>query len=1317
MERKEGYEDDDASRGSGSDSEDFSDEDVVAGPPAPVTPVKAVEAAPVPVSARSAPLLPRVSEGASDGSDDDRDDGSSEGKDDEDGSSVDGSDSDDEEPTAVGANSSATARPAGAAQATPATAGLVTPQRSARPTSVTTGAAAPVAEASAPAPVADARLSAAAPPASPAASSARTAAPAADPLGLLAQLDAELAAWKARPLPAAPPLPPRLRAKLGPAVYRAGGGVSLASLPASASAATLAVPSRVGFPVLEDGVASTEGEASASGSSTSLVPVSPTASTMASPSSPTSRAGDGTGTTDPLLAKLDAQVATSGIKVGFLDAAEHKQLYAARTAAEAKRAAAVAKLEAAAKVRALAFWRETKDSVALALTSVLQQSSVARGALSSIRRQVAAAIEAAVKAQSAAVSWRYGRLVPAPLLAPSAASATGARAAAGAWKPSVAAAAAATSAPTTAAAIEWDALPQPLELRLGLIRGVKSKLPPGRYVLLATLYDRLGGKPLRWTRTALGSGAAAGAGAGGKGPGAFTPRPAATTPVRHRGRHFDTDLVLDQCIYTTAPSQRDLRPGAALVFELFLLAGRRSPVDAVVGWGALPVCDRDFRLPCGKFRLPCLRGAPDLSLDRWDALEARVASDLDSWLGNLYLEAVPLPRDVPRGFVSSLLSKGGKGGASSGPGNEYQVEVAFTSALLRVRGEVRAPARPVAASKRLLLTGSSAAAAGSSVSAASDAASPVRQRGRNAGAAGALAAAVSAGVEDGDDDDGDGGDEEGWEDGGSGSAASASASAHGEKDDEKGASDDEAEANRWAPGYPGWSPSLGEAFDDATGGPRVVAPGVTKSLLLGDERSGGGGAAGPRGTRVIKDLSAYSYSLFRPAQTPAAAGAGRPSILSPAAAAKAASAAASPAADTSSSSSSAPPSIADAAMSSYIRGAPVPEAVRKLRYLQTELLADFDPRRLGWLSFEFWASLLLALLALWLRIYIHYLGQYTFLRFMRIPVYAFTFLPYSATLKYVPDAVPYEVEIGVVTLGPASVLIVMAVMAIGAWAYQAATRTGVSEALSRFIAIFGMLSIIHPALIAIVDVAAGRYDCTQRVPACLISLAAEACTCSEGDAWKLGRRFAVEDGSPLVGIVLTICIYLVAAIAGAFLTYAFTLNTHLNGRLRDVYRRLHASEADFFVPRDDELSANELRDVLARAKRWKGPDGASRHVAIIDVTVAKADGGGGTTAVSHVVVYSLHPPAGDLPLAAAAAVVGGGSARRVGSSAGLGSGSSGPLRTDPLSSPGTKVLYRHFVRHADGTIVEVFGSPSVGENEASLGILGLQLDLQGGAAM
>lgn len=41
--------------------------------------------------------------------------------------------------------------------------------------------------------------------------------------------------------------------------------------------------------------------------------------------------------------------------------------------------------------------------------------------------------------------------------------------------------------------------PQPVQLHIEMLRSVKEKLPRGEYVLLVSLYDRLGGHPVRWS--------------------------------------------------------------------------------------------------------------------------------------------------------------------------------------------------------------------------------------------------------------------------------------------------------------------------------------------------------------------------------------------------------------------------------------------------------------------------------------------------------------------------------------------------------------------------------------------------------------------------------------------------------------------------------------------------------------------------------------------------------------------------------------------------------------------------------------------------
>lgn len=116
--------------------------------------------------------------------------------------------------------------------------------------------------------------------------------------------------------------------------------------------------------------------------------------------------------------------------------------------------------------------------------------------------------------------------------------------------------------------------------------------------------------------------------------------------MRHRGRFFDTELTLAQAVFAVCPPRAELRPGHTLVFELFLLGGRTTPLDRVVGWTALPACDADFRVVSGRFRLPLLRGEVDPAVTQFRAIEAAMARDVDAWLCNLYCEVALLPREV-----------------------------------------------------------------------------------------------------------------------------------------------------------------------------------------------------------------------------------------------------------------------------------------------------------------------------------------------------------------------------------------------------------------------------------------------------------------------------------------------------------------------------------------------------------------------------------------------------------------------------------------------------------------------------------------------
>ncbi|XP_072880363.1 uncharacterized protein [Hemitrygon akajei] len=121
--------------------------------------------------------------------------------------------------------------------------------------------------------------------------------------------------------------------------------------------------------------------------------------------------------------------------------------------------------------------------------------------------------------------------------------------------------------------VEWSGTPQPVQIRLKCLRGVKDKLPKGRYILRVCLHSRLGGSPLHWSNSKDRHWAQA------------------TLPVHHDGNFYDVELSFNQSIAMVLPSVNNTKPGMTLIFDLFLLHGISSSVDRAVAWGAFPICN------------------------------------------------------------------------------------------------------------------------------------------------------------------------------------------------------------------------------------------------------------------------------------------------------------------------------------------------------------------------------------------------------------------------------------------------------------------------------------------------------------------------------------------------------------------------------------------------------------------------------------------------------------------------------------------------------------------------------------------------------
>eukprot|EP01059_Diplonema_ambulator_P022886 TRINITY_DN38232_c0_g1_i1.p1 TRINITY_DN38232_c0_g1~~TRINITY_DN38232_c0_g1_i1.p1 ORF type:complete len:1083 (+),score=361.75 TRINITY_DN38232_c0_g1_i1:27-3251(+) len=200
--------------------------------------------------------------------------------------------------------------------------------------------------------------------------------------------------------------------------------------------------------------------------------------------------------------------------------------------------------------------------------------------------------------------------------------------------------------------IDWDSIPQQVEVHITSVRGLKDKVPKGDYVVLVSKYSQLGGVPFKWSL---------------RDPSSAVPPPCplhedlsdpcrntcevckgwagSTIPVRHKSTYDSVDLPVDTSIYTFLPPRQTIKPYSAFLFELVRLPQKPSEMPQIVGWSAFPVINGRFSVIKGKFKAPLLRGAVDSRVEHYSRIEKIIAEDIEAWLGNLYFEVVPHPRE------------------------------------------------------------------------------------------------------------------------------------------------------------------------------------------------------------------------------------------------------------------------------------------------------------------------------------------------------------------------------------------------------------------------------------------------------------------------------------------------------------------------------------------------------------------------------------------------------------------------------------------------------------------------------------------------
>ena len=267
-------------------------------------------------------------------------------------------------------------------------------------------------------------------------------------------------------------------------------------------------------------------------------------------------------------------------------------------------------------------------------------------------------------------------------------------------------------------------------------------------------------------------------------------------------------------------------------------------------------------------------------------------------------------------------------------------------------------------------------------------------------------------------------------------------------------------------------------------------------------------------------------------------------------------------------------------------------AAVKIRFLMLEAFGDFMPRK--WGSFEFYASILTLIFSFWLRIYVHFLAQFLYLGVIKVPSYSFEMSIVEVKYKYMSAGITQGSEILLLCIGPCACIAVFAVFMLGGLGLRK-LGGGIPDGLSTFLSCFGLMTVLDPFLILLVDLLSGNFNCGDSC----IDYTDPSCKCFTGDWMKLYDRMNAESsGSGITGVLITVMIFFGISIISALFYHEYLIHIHRDGRILDLWRRVHSMGQEFFLPDDFEISRDELVHICTKASQWRGGGGDIRRLSI-----------------------------------------------------------------------------------------------------------------------
>ena len=138
---------------------------------------------------------------------------------------------------------------------------------------------------------------------------------------------------------------------------------------------------------------------------------------------------------------------------------------------------------------------------------------------------------------------------------------------------------------------------------------------------------------------------------------------------------------------------------------------------------------------------------------------------------------------------------------------------------------------------------------------------------------------------------------------------------------------------------------------------------------------------------------------------------------------------------------------------------------QKLSYLMDEALSDLGFRNVA--SIEFWISLMVLLVTLWIRSYMHSFGSWLILIMTGTPVTAFDTMLYGFNLGYATRNV--GVLVGVVLFGNLFNTLLFIVLIMFSWSLQRCLKRA-PKLIYKFVASYGITTVVDYFFVAMVDI-------------------------------------------------------------------------------------------------------------------------------------------------------------------------------------------------------------------------------------------------------